>query len=388
MIQVFPLYEMENWNWLKSISPHSECEIVLHPCALSPIGKLGKGDVWVITKEAQRKGYKVTLAWDCLPTNSDFANQLADFEDLQPYIFNAIRVCDYGVLKYVAPSYPTQLILKSGHHNLRSVQTLVEKYESNLRRLVFSNEVPIKRLEEWNQTLPLEKELLVLGSLNLFHSPRRLLSAGLHLEDSRPETSEFLTGTGYSEEDRRHFQFTETPLGTTMFLDKLLFLMDDMDRLVSAGFTHLRVNFHAVAVECNQDLLGKVLHEPFNRELVQQLRQSFRVPLTRGFSRANKTDRQFDKLSNAAMKRHQPHSIGTILESAKNRYLVIEPKVELETNRHYCFKTPDKREVVKPFAWFRKPFDKPCDRTSSSGIWIASPIPGLCSGTLILDHPP
>jgi len=379
--QVYQVGTLECWHLFKSIAKDTDCEnmeCVLESATLTKRGQLSIEELLEIKKEADFLNVAAVLAWDCLPTEFEFQEQLKLFNSYHPETFSAVRVQDYGVLSYVSQKYSTQLILETGHHNLKAIQALVSAFPENLSRLILSNEVPKETIKIWSEHLSMDLELLVLGSLQIFYSPRRLLSVQTQqLGEHRK--------TGISKEDGRLFSFVENQHGTTMYLDKILFLCEYIAEIQDAGVTFGRYNLHSINGLCNQELLINALRRASDLLAQKELRASFHTSLTRGFFRANKTDRQFKNLKNSVIRQHQPNALARVLESAKKKFLVLETLVSLESQKTYLFLTPDSRRIEKKIEWFQKPLGEKCCQTNARGIWICSTIPGVSAGTVVLE---
>ena len=332
------------------------------------------------------------LVWDTLPTEDEFEKQSAIFNALFSESYSAVRVQDVGVFQMISPSVPVHLVLETGHHNLESVLPYVNKEPNNVKRLVLSNEVPMSTIAEWSKKLTVELEAQVFGPVLIFYSPRYLLPG------NKPQDDEH-TLYGRSDEDQREFRFVANQNGTLMYLDKWLFLLDQVDHLEAAGIQFGRIHLSE---------LGSIhpeLVEPFIKSIascekdanidddsswtVKRFRDELNMPLTRGFFKANKTDRQFKRLKNAKMREQQPQARALVLETVRKKYHVLEVFKPLQVQATYRALTPDGLEMDLQFEWLQEPWGEKVEtvfqRPSGQTTFLCSHVSGLSSGTLILD---
>ncbi|HEY9299093.1 MAG TPA: U32 family peptidase, partial [Phormidium sp.] len=154
-------------------------EVLLEPTLLARQGKLTENQVQTLAGEALQRGLRPVLVWDILMPErvmNDVCEALKSWDFSQ---FAAIRVADPGVaywLKIHFPKMPLQLIVETGNHNIESLLGWCEIFDETLERLILSIELPEEKLIEYCQKLPVACELLGIGQILLFYSPRSLLA--------------------------------------------------------------------------------------------------------------------------------------------------------------------------------------------------------------------
>jgi len=384
--KTFPIQTAGAWNAFEEAvrnSPDSgNPECILEGRELSIRGELTRSDIREFQRKSIDLGVPVSLSWNRLPTENQFQVQAECFRELWNDSFSAVRVQDPGVFHSVVQDHNVHLILETGNHNLPAIQAMVRHGSPKVKRIVLSNEVPLQTLKHWCHQLPVETEIAALGSLLIFYSPRHLLSPQIN-------TQGILEQKGISEEDGRAFTFVENDSGTLMYLDKTLFLLDRINQIQQAGITHISLDINHLKGNAPMETWFRELMDFNAPQRIEELKNALDTGITRGFSSANKTDRQFKHLKNTRLRARLPLANAQVLQTVQKKYLVIVTRKELEAGKPYLFATPDGRESIVQFAWFQKPWaEKKKERTDSHGTWLCPHVSGASSGTLILDPAP
>jgi putative protease len=381
----FPIQTAEAWyafeNAVRKSPGSKKPECILEGRELSIRGELTRSDIREFQKKSIDLGVPVTLSWNRLPTENQFQDQAECFRDLWNDSFSAIRVQDPGVFHHVVQDHDVHLMLETGNHNLPAVEAMLHHGSPKVKRVVLSNEVPLLTLKHWCSQLSIATEIVALGPLLIFYSPRHLLSPQI-------ETQGILERKGISEEDGRAFTFIENDSGTLMYLDKTLFLLDRMDLIQEAGITHVSLDANHLKGKKPMETWFRVLVGFQEAHHIEELKNSLGTGITRGFSSANKTDRQFKHLKNTRLRARLPLANAQVLQTVQKKYLVIVTCKELEAGKPYLFATPDGRESIVKLAWFQKPWSVKTKRTDAKGTWLCPHVSGASSGTLILDPVP
>ena len=93
--------------------------------------------------------------------------------------FSAIRVQDIGAAEWVRnelPEIPIHFIAETGNHNLTGLLRWHKYFGQQLQRFVLSSELPISTLIIYCRSLTVPCEILAVGKILLFYTPRKLLS--------------------------------------------------------------------------------------------------------------------------------------------------------------------------------------------------------------------
>ena len=153
-------------------------EVIIAPKDLSRFSRNSMEEFYELSREAKSLGLKVVLEWDVLASEDDFSTFTKAFNRIDKTLYDFVRVQDPGVLNYVLEesTKPIQLILEGGNHNLVGIKKWKEIVGARLERIVLSIELSKDKLEHYCKELSCPIEILVLGPVLLFYSPRKLLS--------------------------------------------------------------------------------------------------------------------------------------------------------------------------------------------------------------------
>ncbi len=322
---------MEFNTFVQSISELQQCvnaphlsEILLEPTQLTRQGRLTLQQVHTLAKAAVKQGLQAVLVWDILTPEYQLNAITQQFTQWDFTVFSAIRVCDPGVAWWVKnhlPNLPIQFIVETGNHNLEALQGWCEIFENSLDRLVLSIELPEYKLIEYCQSLPVNCELLGLGPILLFYSPRSLLSPHVSQDEDQRHIEATITS---KDSGNRPFPTLETPQGTLMFLDKDQFILDQLEPLITAGLHTVRLDLRHLnqpghltvdlATICQQ-----ILTDP------EALRKQWPRPTRAPFFKTNRTTSIFSRMkskSKLAEYRHH-NALAEILTGESGNYVVF-----------------------------------------------------------------
>ena len=349
--------ELSDWELLKT--QHID-EVIVSCREISPGSMMSASDlVRLIPLLESRTHLNVFLEWDDLPTENKLAAQWDLVQTLPLEKFVGVRARDLGVahlLLKCARVDALHLILESGSRNLAACQGHISFFESKLKRLVITSEIPAEMLAQWRESLniagktDLEFEVQAFGKILLFTTPRPLLGMQLNTELSAEETlgqPQFLQAYGESEESpHRGFFFHQGQLGMLMFLPKELSLLPHLEELRKTGISALRLDLR---FENRMSFLPALcdLIQNFDLNKYSEFKSIYPAALIAGFFHANQTDRQFKKLKNVLLGRKGPDYFGEVKEVKKDAYIVIQVGPHdrsLESLQKFHFVTPDGSE--------------------------------------------
>jgi putative protease len=292
----------------------------------SRAGTLSTEEILTLSKKLRAQGKKVVFEWDVLSTESELRESITFFEKEGFENFDAFRVCDMGVASYLvqSTSQPIQLNVENAFHNLASLKTLKTSFEGRIEKLIVSNEIPFPKLIQYQDELQIELEVLSLGALLLFYTPRPLLSSTKVLDSDQESglRNGPLHFLGNSEESpHKGFQLTENQHGTFMYNPKDLSLLDRQDLLGESLLSQrvdLRGHFEEQKTQAFEQYLDLKDYSKF--------KENYPTDLTRGFFHVNKTNVQFSKLKNARVQRKDEGFLGHIIDVHKKGYLALQLK--------------------------------------------------------------
>ncbi len=247
---------------------------------------------------------------------------------------------DPGALEwgYKNTDKPLQFIAENGNHNLIGLQGWISHVQGRLERIALSIEIPKAVLEEYLKVLTVPCELLGLGRILLFYTPRQLLSP---LSEDRFAYHETISAIGESEESpHKGFPIVENRHGTFMFHIKDFCLVDHAQGLREMGLQYFRVDLRWSEFSLLREVKGLV--QEFNETEFGKFKDAYPQDLMRGFYLVNKTDVLFPKLKNHRLQKREGDYVGEVIEAEKSSHLAIFVK-----NPKGLRKT-DKLKIVHP----------------------------------------
>lgn len=312
----------QNLHDLNILKDRGVEEVILEPKNLSRFGKLSVAEFISLSIRSKELGLRVLLEWDILMTEDVFALKIEEITQLKEYV-DAIRVQDPGAMNWVLENtaLPIQFIAENGNHNLKALEGWVDLSEGRIERLVLSIELSKSSIQEYTQKLKVPCELLGLGRILLFYTPRPLLSA---LVPERVAQNQELVALGESEESpHKGFPLVENQHGTFMFHIKEFCLVEYASELKSIGLSFLRID-----QRWGQSRLSEIIELINNFEISQfeKFKDEYHQDLMRGFYLVNKTDVLFPKLKNSRLQSREGNYIGEVLEVEKGSHLAIMVK--------------------------------------------------------------
>ncbi len=293
---------------------------------VSPYSKVSRltSEVLFNIKELSRKTpsenlkaeqYKI-LNFDILCCERDWERTMRVFDQVKDQ-FDAIRVQDPGILAYVLEKTekPIELILENGHHNWPAIERWVNFIGDRLKKIVLSYELPKNRIKEYSEKLigrGIESEILLLGDILLFYSPRMLLDH--QVKEKQDEIKLFADS---EESPHKGFEVEQNLHGTFMYHLKKLCLLERLDEINKMKVTHLRLEYSNSEIE-------KYLENPSTG--IEKVFESIPFGKTRGYFDINKSNVLFPKLKNEELERNREEILGEVISTKKGSYTAIRLK--------------------------------------------------------------
>jgi len=325
-------------------------EVILSHRQLASLGKLNSDVLLSLATLAHREGMDVALEWDLLVEEGRFDDQFSLVGQLLKEgkeIIDAVRVRDLGAARRLSIEFPEvelHYLCSPGNHNLKSLLTLERSIGGPLKRLVLSPELTQESIFHYNRELNSELELLLLGRIPLFTTPRKLLSPHFNRESEQQ-----VEVRGESEESpHRGFPVVENSRGTTMYHIKDHCLYEHLGALKEEGLSVLRVDIrHLSDLQPLNDL--RDLMDDFSKSHALECRKRYPLDTTRGYFPTNKSDVLFVKLKNHRIQRRDPDYIGDVVDAVRGSHLAVMVRSErnaLKQGSKIRIVTPDGKEVV------------------------------------------
>lgn len=384
-------------------APHLH-EVLLEPIVLARQGKLSQANVHDLAKQAWQKELRPVLVWDVLMPERVMQTICNQLKDWQLSLFAAIRVCDPGAaywLKTHCPEIPIQLIVETGNHNIEALRGWCEMFADSLERLILSIELPEEKLIEYCQTLPVPCELLGVGSILLFYSPRSLLVNPLvktqnteatkeldSLHQFNPNSPLYLEATAaFADNPNRHFPTVETVHGTFMFLDKDQFILDRLDRLREAGLHTVRLDLRHRGQDGNLAVdIDKICHQLLENPAT--LRQTWFRETRAPFFNANRTTALFPRMKSKLAEYRNDACLAEVIAGESGKYVVFYTWRSFEISQVQSMVLPTGETIPLQDVVFRNVNGESVDTFEPEQILVTDWIKKAVPGTLLLGNMP
>ena len=314
---------LENHFQLSEIKKTSIREVILEHKLLSRTGKNESKLLISLAEEAISSKIRPILQWDILSTEKNFRQSLKILNRMPLKIFHAVRVQDLGAAQWIKqqkPNIPIQLIIETGNHNLKAITRISEYFGKQLNRIILSTELSKSKLIKYSQILKTDCEILCVGRILLFYSPRKLISKFNYLDKS---INHFEKNIFYTDQPQKIFPIMENYHGTFMFFHKDLFLLDFLPELKKSGLSFLRLDLRHVNL--SNKLIKKInyLITNFEKSKIDELKALWPVKITHGFFRANRTDLAIERIKNPYLNNNSENLVGFVIESVKDKYIAL-----------------------------------------------------------------
>jgi U32 family peptidase len=284
-------------------------EVILGHRDYSRFGKLSTSEYQILASRARELGLRVILEWDVLMTETIFAKLTSHLDQLE---FDSLRVQDPGAFGWAAEHVqtPLQFVAENGNHNLPGLMAWEESSKGRLERIILSIELPKDKIEEYARALKTPVEVLGLGRILLFYTPRMLLTP--LVSETRSYHQE-LTAMGESEESpHKGFPIIENQHGTFMFHIK--------DFCILSEARELPVSYLRIDLRWDDIALIKLVSD----NKMEECKSLYQQELMRGFYNVNKTDVLFPKLKNQRLQKREGNYLGEVMEAEKASHLAIQ----------------------------------------------------------------
>ena len=339
------------------------------------MGRLSLETAQQTAKELFCLGKKALFDWDILMTQRELERLKKIFSQIDMSCIHAIRIRDKGALQFLLEEKFPQKIhlnLEGGDHNERGILRWIEFVGEKLERVLLSKELDRECLKTYLPKISRcskETELLGLGPIALFYTPRKLLSPQFCKDQKGDEQ---LSALGFSEESvHRGFSIVENSHGTFMFYPKDLNLLDQISYLQGLGVSALRIDLrHLEMVEQRRifDALAKG-------------EQNIIYPRShiKGFFNANKTDTLFKKLKNFRLLDKDERSVGEICDIKKGRYMGFVCLGPCNVRVHDCLEimTPDGKKKTVQVLWLKDALGRDVQETKRERLFYSNPAVGV-----------
>ena len=332
-------------------------EIILEHRFLSRLGGPETEKLLNLLELWTDSGRSALLQWDLLHNESELSQAVQVLEKLPLHRFSAIRVQDLGAanwLRKTRPELKLHWIVEGSNHNLKGLLRWYGLLIPQLQRLVLSTELPGKMLQHCIRDLKVGCEILGLGSMLMFYTPRRLISA-LN-ETKTPDQNDLDVWAAFNDTPHRKFRTLENSHGTFLFHDRDLFLLDRLPQLSEWGLEAFRLDLRRVSIEWLSMITEADLND---QKQIKNLRRKWPFRTSQGFFRANHTDRALQRMKNPFLITQEESPVAVVLESIKQQHLALHIKRPFQCGSTLWSVTPEGRILEISVTWMTNLQSKP-----------------------------
>lgn len=355
-------------------------EVLLEHRDLARLGFLDTSSFCSMLGRCETQGLAPILVWDILADDEALEKGRAILSELPLDRIAAIRVTDPGIatfLKDAYPGLPLQLNLETGNHNLPGIEAWARAFQP--QRFILSNELPLDLLSEIRKTAAVPVEIMALGRILLFYTPRHLIRGAKAEALLRESVPHYVT----SVEDGKHFPIEENHHGTFMYYEKDLFLLPYLDQIEQAGLDCVRLELKFFSQNPLTSALTSHFQNPGAASL-KKVKSCLGPRLTRGFFKSNRTDKQFKKLKNVHLiPKENRDYLGTVVESKKQQYIAQVLEKPIAVGDWLTYQIPEGDLVEHQLTWIRDKDGRPVQQTSRHGLWLVNHRGGISPGTRV-----
>ena len=376
---ISPVLAVDLLSRLQLVAAEGIEEVIIAMGDFSRLGTLSISQGLQLARKAREWGIRPLLQWDLLMTEEVFQRQVGQLSPLlKSGEFHALRLQDAGALQWALErsDIPLHWIAETGNHNLLGLQKWVELIGTRLERLVLSCQIPREQLQLYGRELKIPLELLGLGPILLFYSPRHLLENFGHAQ-----TQEIRLLASSEESAHKHFPVRSNRHGTFLFHQKHHWLLQYVDDLAQMGVTHLRLEVESDNM-FHQAL--QLLQSPTTASL-EKFQKTYRAPLIRGFYHRNKSHQLFPKLKNEGLEKFREQAIGEVIGVERGQFLGVHlrEKARLEVGQRYSIQTPEGKEILFTLHRLQNPDFSPAT-CISGGLALIGHLKGVGPRSLVV----
>jgi len=343
-------------------------EFLLAPLMYSKAGSLSFDNFCKASHRLAEGRIPAVLLWDRIEKDDALGKRLDDLPRWLPFVA-AIRIQDPGVaaaIKERHPEVPLQLSLEQNSPNHRSILAWTRLIKP--QRLVLSNQFSLALIQSLDKSELPELEIPALGPLEVFYSPRHLIS-----EDASNRQVEAIS----EERPRQTNSLVQSDAGTLMFHSRDLFLLDQFESMSQAGISWAKIEPRS-AEQC-QWLASCITTQDF-----REIKTKWPNKVTRGFFSANRTDRPLKRLVNQSLAPFREQALGQVIEAKKGAHLLIELYETIDLPAQLTLINPEGREVSFILSDLSNLQGQQIKGSTSPGFFLAPWIKGGLARSLLL----
>lgn len=245
---------------------------------LSKEGGVSVEEALKLEQLANEKGLTTIFICDKL---SEERNFISLCKQIEPLLHKTIVISDIGLAKWLKDhSKIFHLSLEIGSANDDSVQGWIDYFGTACKRVLLNYQIEAKELHPLISKIPCESEILGLGDILMYYSPRELLSFS---DQQKKEVSIQSDDAGPSE-----FKFLQSESGSVMYYSKGFSLLSYIEEFKDSKLSFMRINPRFFDTE-----MCEVLLKCFTEQDFSDLKKNWPKPLLHGYYGSNKSDSLF-----------------------------------------------------------------------------------------------
>jgi U32 family peptidase len=253
-------------------------EICIPIEGLSKEGGVSVDEALKLENKANQKGLSIVFICDRLIEERSFSTFC---EQIKPLLHKTLVISDIGAAKWLKEQKKSfHLSLEIGSANDDSVLGWINYFEPFCKRVVLNYQIEARELHPLISKISCESEILGLGDILMYYSPRELLS---FTDQQQKEVSIQSEDAGPSE-----FKFLQSESGSVMYYSKGFSLLSYISEFTKSSLTSMRINPRFFDQEMCKTLLASFEDQNFN-----DLKKNWPKPLLHGYYGSNKSDGLF-----------------------------------------------------------------------------------------------
>ena len=357
-------------------------EVLLEPELLARQGRLSADDAQELAASALKSGLRPVLVWDILMTERVMLETCRQLEAWDLGLFNAARVHDLGAAHWILKKHPKlgiQLPADIGNNNLRSLLAWHGYFGPRLDRVILPVELPEGELTAYIRALPVPCEILGAGPIQIFYSPRPLLSAqGMRSRDTAQVWIESeLTAV---EPQLRPFCALETGHGTMLFLDQDFFILDRLQSLRAEGLEAALVDLRRLHESQSAEGIRNICDLCHDGRITAA---DWPRPATARFFEADSRREILSELMPKLSRQKINGCLAEVLSFQKQRYCAFLVHQDFESGEPLVLHLPTGGQIdCRDLVWRSIPGEILSDCRKEQVVWT-SWIPGISAGAVL-----
>lgn len=358
-------------------------EVLIESASLARLGKLSIDRVNQLANAAISSKLKPTLVWDILMTETDFKEALGSLDKIDLSLFKSIRVSDLGAAQWIRENLPDkkiQLICENGKHNLQALLAWQEYFGESLERFVLSIELPESTLLKYCREIKTPLEVLGAGRIEIFYSPRKLLSNHFEDEDQNLRYIEVLSSS--EENHERNFPTVETTSGTLMYLDKDHFILDKTKNLQQAGLHTLRIDLrHLSQGESSATDIAS-----YSKMVFDEDDPTWPHKTAATFFKSNKTDKQLKKRSDIESLKLDQDCLAEVISGEQGKFVLFKALRDFQVAPTMTLISPDNKQRKLEKVNFRDANRELTNNFQAEELFFSAWLPNAVNGALLINR--